>query len=313
MASIVRAVNTLASFLAHEQIREAADINRFLSSCLAPTNPADKSDAPTDVIVLCGSAILSLGEDVFSAISGADPVVKSRNLILVICGGIGHSTSYMYDAVKRHPRYHVLAGDVRGQPEARVFQMIAERWYGLSVLMSPGDVDAAAGEGHGGFLKIIVEDGSTNCGANALESKNVLDVAGVLSPRSIIVVQDATMSRRTVASFEKAYSGLGDALRIVAWPTFVPEVMLKPGVQVDDGDAVEQLVFSDDGATGARKDGLWDMRRFLDLLVGEIPRLRDDENGYGPRGKGFIGHVDVPEEVEEAWRTLTDVLKVTNR
>jgi hypothetical protein len=38
--------------------------------------------------------------------------------------------------------------------------------------------------------------------------------------------------------------------------------------------------------------------------MGEIPRLKDDENGYGPRGKGFIGHVDIPKEVLEAYEEL---------
>ena len=32
--------------------------------------------------------------------------------------------------------------------------------------------------------------------------------------------------------------------------------------------------------------------------MGEVPRLRDDEHGYGPLGRGFIAHVDVPDEVE---------------
>lgn len=46
--------------------------------------------------------------------------------------------------------------------------------------------------------------------------------------------------------------------------------------------------------------------RLLSLALGEIPRLRDDENGYGPRGRGFIAHVDIPEKVEAAWRRLAD-------
>ena len=39
--------------------------------------------------------------------------------------------------------------------------------------------------------------------------------------------------------------------------------------------------------------GMWDMGRYLELLMGEVPRLTDDEDGYGPRGAGFIAHVDV--------------------
>ncbi|KAF3347762.1 Alpha-1,3-mannosyltransferase alg-2 [Verticillium dahliae VDG2] len=260
----LRAINTLSSFLPLEQLRDAAATNhRF------------------DVIVLCGSAILSLGEDVFSALSGADPVLKQRNLILVICGGIGHSTSLMYAA------------------------MIAERWSGLLV-KTPDDGDLAVPQ-EAFAPTIIVEDKSTNCGANELETKALLGARGFTSPRSIVVVQDATMSRRTAACFEKAYEGIGkEGPVVVAWPTLVPVVTLshaslEPSNSVDDGAA--HFEFDEAGPTGVRKAGLWDMRRFLDLLVGEIPRLRDDENGYGPRGKGFIGHVDVPVEVEEAWTT----------
>ena len=42
----------------------------------------------------------------------------------------------------------------------------------------------------------------------------------------------------------------------------------------------------------------------IQLALGEIPRLRDDEQGYGPRGRGYIVHVDIPEEVERAWERL---------
>jgi hypothetical protein len=44
----------------------------------------------------------------------------------------------------------------------------------------------------------------------------------------------------------------------------------------------------------------WPWPRWLALVMGEVPRLRDDEHGYGPRGRGFIAHVDVPEEVRAA-------------
>lgn len=49
---------------------------------------------------------------------------------------------------------------------------------------------------------------------------------------------------------------------------------------------------------------MWDVDRYRALLMGEVPRLRDDEEGYGPRGAGFIAHVDVPDEVERAWELL---------
>ncbi|MGN1179681.1 MAG: hypothetical protein ACI4SD_00600 [Suilimivivens sp.] len=38
--------------------------------------------------------------------------------------------------------------------------------------------------------------------------------------------------------------------------------------------------------------------------MGEIPRLRDNEDGYGPKGKNYIAHVDIPVEVESAFEKL---------
>jgi len=35
-------------------------------------------------------------------------------------------------------------------------------------------------------------------------------------------------------------------------------------------------------------------RRCVTLLMGEVPRLTDNANGYGPAGRGYIAHVDVP-------------------
>ena len=54
-----------------------------------------------------------------------------------------------------------------------------------------------------------------------------------------------------------------------------------------------------------RQQGVWPVARFMSLLLGEIPRLRDDTGGYGPRGRNFIDHTDVPEEVEAAWQRLS--------
>jgi len=47
------------------------------------------------------------------------------------------------------------------------------------------------------------------------------------------------------------------------------------------------------------------------LLLGELPRLRDDINGYGPLGRDFIVHVDIPAEVEAAWQILRNDVILT--
>ena len=52
---------------------------------------------------------------------------------------------------------------------------------------------------------------------------------------------------------------------------------------------------------------MWTVDRYVNLLMGEIPRLTDDADGYGPQGKGFIAHVDVPVEVRRAFAQLKTV------
>lgn len=41
-------------------------------------------------------------------------------------------------------------------------------------------------------------------------------------------------------------------------------------------------------------DAVWPLDRYVSLLMGEVPRLTDDADGYGPAGRDFIAHVDVP-------------------
>ena len=49
---------------------------------------------------------------------------------------------------------------------------------------------------------------------------------------------------------------------------------------------------------------MWDMDRYINLLMGEIARLSDDCDGYGPKGKNFIAHVDIPAQILEAFSEL---------
>ena len=53
----------------------------------------------------------------------------------------------------------------------------------------------------------------------------------------------------------------------------------------------------------------WVMERYMSLLLGEIPRLTDGIGGYGPKGKGYIAHVDIPPEVQIAFQSLNSEYK----
>jgi uncharacterized SAM-binding protein YcdF (DUF218 family) len=259
--SLHDSINTLASFLAHEQI------------------PSLEGHAPVDCIVLCASAILYQAQQVFSVIS-ARPSLAKR---LILVGGIGHSTNHIYEAVAKHPVYSSLANKVTGLPEARVLELILKRFF---------DVDRMTSQG----CKILIEDKSTNCGANASETRKILEAdasAQYPAPRLVVVVQDPTMARRTIASFDKVYEDVPTNDR----PSFLSCPIFGPKIQEVDG----ELQYANTGLNSAE---LWEKQRFYELLVGEIPRLKDTEHGYGPAGKGFIVHVDVPEEAVSAAEVL---------
>lgn len=249
-------VNTISTFLSHEQVRldSSSDTQHY------------------DAIVLCVSAIFHCAETLFEAIQQRG---SSLTPTLILCGGIGHSTPHLYTAVAQNPRYAQLAERINGLPEAQVMEKILNTCY-------PAD---NAG------VNVLIEDQSTNCGANATETKKLLRKHGIsVFGKRVLIIQDPTMSLRTKMSFENAFED--DQVVFEACPTFVPKA-----IEVDG-----RLRFDESG--GVREEQLWDMDRFLGLILGEIVRLRDDENGYGPRGKGFIGHADVPEAVLEAYTRL---------
>ena len=50
----------------------------------------------------------------------------------------------------------------------------------------------------------------------------------------------------------------------------------------------------------------WIMHRMPPALREEFLRLADNPQGYGPLGKGFIAHVDIPPHIAQAWQTLRD-------
>ncbi len=129
----------------------------------------------------------------------------------------------------------------------------------------------------------FLETASTNCGNNVT---NVLALAkeNGLPTNRIIVMQDATMQRRMHAVFRKE----SPTSQIINYATYQNHVVVSDG----------QLVFENQPA------GMWKLDHFVTLLMGEVPRLTDNENGYGPKGKNYLAHVDVSQKVTEAFEYL---------
>jgi uncharacterized SAM-binding protein YcdF (DUF218 family) len=117
---------------------------------------------------------------------------------------------------------------------------------------------------------IEIEDRSTNCGENAEFSRRLIPTAG-----SLLLIQDPTMQRRTHASFVRAFRDL-PGTELISFAPVIPRV----------------------GAPS------WPRERFVSLVLGELRRLHDTPGGYGPRGRDYIDHIDLPNDVLIAYRNV---------
>ena len=247
----------------------AADLNtvaRFLAA------PDLEGLTPSAVAERAGTApvggLVLLGNGVLGTTDAvAEGVRRGVAETVMIVGGEGHSTSHLRAAVRADPRYDGWA--LEEKSEAEILRDLLVRWH---------DLDDEA-------LWLGTE--STNCGANAEEARALLDARGA-APAHLLLVQDPTMQRRTWASFRRVW-GDDPPPRFYNCPTFVPRVTTD----------AEGLAFEEPD-----RAGLWPMERFVSLVMGEIPRLRNDEDGYGPRGRGYIVAVDIPPAVEAAYERL---------
>lgn len=163
--------------------------------------------------------------------------------------------------------------ETAGLPEAEVFQRYLAHVYGLQA--------------------DYLETQSTNCGNNITYLLDLL--CGKNIPcKSIILTQDATMQRRMDSGLRK-YAPEG--LVIINYAAYSVKTVLHSG----------ELEFD------RQPHGMWTVDRYVNLLMGEIPRLADDADGYGPMGKDFIAHVDIPEAVSEAFEALKKVYGTDTR
>ena len=157
--------------------------------------------------------------------------------------------------------------ETSGLSEAEIFQKYLKHVYGC-------EAD-------------YLETKSTNCGNNITYLLDLLEENNIPF-KSIILSQDASMQRRMAAGLKKYVK---DDVTIINYATYCANV-------ISCGD---ELVYAEN------IHGMWSMERYVNLLMGEIPRLSDDENGYGPNGTNYIAHVDIPENVMIVFEELKAV------
>lgn len=129
-----------------------------------------------------------------------------------------------------------------------------------------------------------LETKSTNCGNNIMYLLDLLKENNI-SFNSIILSQDASMQKRMAAGLKKY---VNNDVTIINYATYCAKVLNQN----------DELVYEEN------IHGMWTIERYVNLLMGEIPRLSDDTNGYGPNGKNYIAHVDIPEKVKVAFEEL---------
>ncbi|KAF5663732.1 hypothetical protein FHETE_7437 [Fusarium heterosporum] len=270
--------NIITRFLALQQIYSASELGAYLQSeCSDETDTSDSRSQPIDVVVLCASAILAIPEAVFKwAIQEQNrPDAHQRNTVLVLCGGIGPCTPFVYDSIKSSKKYSQIYDEVYGKPEGQVLKVMAERFYKLDITKLKHHSPSQDG------FRILISDRSTDCGADATETRKVLEHEGIYSPRSIVVVQDPAMSTRTVSSFSRVYDG--QQARISSWPRLKSET----------GDSKREAQNKD-----IPKE-LWSMDRFLDRIMGNTSRMPETDTKTSSA-------IAIPHEVEDAWSTIMD-------
>jgi len=206
----------------------------------------------------------------------ADAYDKGLASKVMVVGGIGHSTGILRNNIINHPKYsHIPVTD---RTEAEILQDLIFEYLREDISSS-----------------IILEKKSTNCGSNAKEVFKICKLKA-LNPETVILIQDPAMQLRSNASFEKEWANSN-----VSFINFAPFI---PLVERDNHNGT--FKFINNNITG-----LWTHERFISLVLGEIPRLYDDKKGYGPLGKGYIVHVDIPEDVMESYKMLSWKFKNT--
>lgn len=243
-------------------MNKAADINqiatflgmRDLSTLTQEAVLAKIGQKQVDVCVLFGGSILA-GGDTFAR------AIKNRIArCYIIVGGHGHTTQILKE--KMAPLLPNVNLD--NLSEAEIFQTYLKQKYNLK--------------------PDFLEKKSTNCGNNITYLLAFLEKEKIPYD-NILLMQDATMMRRMVATMKK----YAPNKNILAYATYKAEVT-KQG---------KKLVFV------KKIPGMWTMKQYLQLLMGEIPRLQDDANGYGPHGKNYLAHVAIPTAIEESFTHLT--------
>ncbi|EGO8500349.1 TPA: YdcF family protein [Enterococcus faecalis] len=211
--------------------------------------------------------------------------IKQADVLVLFGGSIIYGGDVLAEAMKNGvAKKYIIVGGVGHTTEALRKKFRKE--------MPQLDVDdLSEAEIFKNYLKLkyklepdLLECKSTNCGNNITYLLDLLKESGLIY-ESIILLQDSTMQRRMEAGLRKY---IDKNIDIINYAVYSVNVVVKNGRL-----SFERPIL-----------GMWDLEKYMSLLMGEIQRLSDNENGYGPKGKNFIEHVEIPAEVKKAYDEL---------
>ncbi|GAA2899365.1 ElyC/SanA/YdcF family protein [Enterococcus pseudoavium] len=181
---------------------------------------------------------------------------------VVFIGGIGHGTKPLINHCRKEFP-ELIKGDWELLSEAEITQAIFKHYC-----QRP--------------LNFRLEKASTNTGENARFSRQLFQKE---APKTFWLLQDPLLQKRTHLTFSKEW----DLPLTAIQPLSFEQPRLR--------------TFTDrPHFANPQMDNWWSTEYFLSLVVGEIRRLYDTEEGYGPNGTGFIPHVDLPTVVLSSYR-----------
>ncbi len=230
---------------------------------------AGLADGQADWFVLFGGGVVGLVD----ALANAMRAGVARRYAIV--GGRGRATYWLDEAMGRE----------LGQWDDAICAPPAPG------LASEAEMLAALLRQRHGLVPDLLETHSTNCGNNITYLLDLLDSQE--PPHSVILSQDEAMQRRMGATWARQvadrprYGGT----QVVEWAFYHAELGCVDG-------RLEYV---------RAPRGIWDLETYLFLLLGDVDRLNDDALGYGPKGRDFLVHVDVPVEVRAAREELGDL------
>jgi hypothetical protein len=229
------------------------------------SDPHESADGPSE------QALLDHLDTIAAWLALEDPWPGRVDLMLLFGGSMPPTWKIAVDAVTAGEVGTLMVVGGRGHTtEALLTTMGLDPTSSQTQTTPEAEVIAAWLRDVHGIEDVLLETRSTNCGNNITLAEQVAAQHG-LRPRTVALVQDPTMQRRMDARFRRTWS-LENAMAV--------------------------------NRPGPDSRHAWPWHRWVSLVMGEVPRLRDDADGYGPRGRDFIAHVDVPQEVELAYQAL---------